>query len=152
MTAVWKRHPEDRFARLERCEEYRLVRLRAGVRLHIGGLGAEELFHAVDGERLSDVDILAATVVALAGIAFRVLVGELRPLRLQYRGARVVLRCDQLEMLFLAKILRRDRLGEFRVDLSEGLRTGEHDRRRGQKVAVYHLHSLRRRRCCSAST
>ena len=55
----------------------RLVGLRAGVRLHVGVFGAEQLLGAVDGELLGDVDVLAAAVVALAGIAFGVLVGEL---------------------------------------------------------------------------
>ena len=52
------------------------VRLRAGVRLDVGVLGAEELLRALDRERLGDVDELAAAVVALARIALGVLVGE----------------------------------------------------------------------------
>ena len=42
------------------------VGLRAGVRLDVGVLGAEELLGAVDRELLDDVDVLAAAVVAPA--------------------------------------------------------------------------------------
>jgi len=38
---------------------------------------AEQLLRALDGDRLGDVDVLAAAVVALAGIGLGVLVGEL---------------------------------------------------------------------------
>ena len=66
MPAVRQVHAEERVARLEEREEHRGVRLRAGVRLHVGVLGAEELLRAVDGELLDLVDELAAAVVALA--------------------------------------------------------------------------------------
>ena len=70
--------PEDRVAGLQRGEEHGLVGLRAGVRLHVGGLGVEQLLGALDRDLLDDVDELAAAVVALARIALGVLVGELR--------------------------------------------------------------------------
>ena len=54
----------------------RLVGLAARVRLHVGEAAVEQLLGAVDGELLGHVDVLAAAVVALAGIAFRILVGE----------------------------------------------------------------------------
>ena len=63
---------------LSKAEEHGLVGLRAGVGLHVGVLGAEQLLDAVDRELLDDVDVLAAAVVALAGVALGVLVGELR--------------------------------------------------------------------------
>ena len=52
------------------------VGLRAGVRLDVGVVGAEEAFGAVAGEGFDDVGVLAATVVALSGVAFGVFVGE----------------------------------------------------------------------------
>ena len=78
VAAVRQAHAEDRVAGLQRREEHRLVGLRARMRLHVGVVGAEELLRAVDRELLGDVDELAAAVVALAGVAFGVLVGELR--------------------------------------------------------------------------
>ena len=58
------------------------VRLHVGagarVGLDIGVFDAEQLLGAVDGELLGDVDELAAAVVAAAGVALGVLVGERR--------------------------------------------------------------------------
>ena len=94
----WARFmPEDGVARLQQREVDGHVGLRAGVRLHVGVLGAEELLGAVDGQRLGDVDELAAAVVALAGVALGVLVGQHRAGRLQHGLADEVLRGDQLE-------------------------------------------------------
>jgi hypothetical protein len=69
-------HAHERVAGLEEGEERRLVRLRAGMRLHIGKAAAEELLGAVDGQLLGDIDELAAAVIAPAGIALGVFVGE----------------------------------------------------------------------------
>ena len=77
VAAFGQAHAHDRVARLQQGEEHRLVGLRARVGLHVGVLGAEQLLHAVDRQLLDDVDVLAAAVVALAGVALGVLVGEL---------------------------------------------------------------------------
>ena len=76
VTAVVKTHAENRIPGLHQREIRRRVRLRAGMRLHVRIVGAEEFPGALDGECFGDVDKLATTVVALAGIAFRVLVGK----------------------------------------------------------------------------
>ena len=52
------------------------VRLRAGVRLDVRVLGAEQRLGTVDRELLGDVDVLAAAVVAGARVALGVLVRE----------------------------------------------------------------------------
>ena len=49
------------------------------VGLHVGVLGAEELLGAVAGQVLDHVDILAAAVVAPAGIAFGILLVSTLP-------------------------------------------------------------------------
>ena len=82
---------------LQRGQQHRHVGLRAGVRLHVGVFGAEERLGALDGQRLDHVDVLAAAVVALARIAFGVLVGEHRAGRFEHRRADEVLGGDQLE-------------------------------------------------------
>ncbi len=79
-----------------------LVRLRAGMRLHVGEAAVEQLLGALDGELLGDVDELAAAVIAPAGIALGVFVGEHRALGLQHRAGDDVLRRDQLDLLALA--------------------------------------------------
>ena len=97
-----ERHAQDRVAGLQHRGVHRLVRLRAGMRLHVRPRRAEQLLRALDGERLGHVDVLAAAVVALAGIALGVLVGELAALRDQHLAADVVLGGDQLDVVFLA--------------------------------------------------
>src|SRR5258705_442341 len=52
------------------------VRGRARMRLHVGVLRAEEFLGAIEGELLDFVRVFAAAVIALAGIAFCVFVGE----------------------------------------------------------------------------
>jgi hypothetical protein len=80
VAAFGQAHAHDGVAGLQEGQEHGLVGLRAGVRLHVGGFGAEQLLDAVDGQLLGDVDVLAAAVVALAGVALGVLVGQLRAL------------------------------------------------------------------------
>ena len=65
---------------------------RAGVRLDVGVVDAEERLRAVDGERLDLVDVLLALVVALARVPLGVLVREHGAGRLEHRGRDVVLR------------------------------------------------------------
>jgi len=126
MATVREAHPEHRVAGLQRREEHRLVGLRTGMWLHVGGVAAEDLLGAVDRDLLDDVDVLAAAVVALAGIAFGVLVGELRALGGHHRGARVVLRGDELEVIFLPLVFPRDRAEDLGVGFLEGRRAAEH--------------------------
>ena len=81
VAAVVERHAHDRVAGLEHRHVGGVVGLGAGVRLDVGVLGAEQLLGAVDRELLGDVDLLAAAVVAAAGVALGVLVGEHRARR-----------------------------------------------------------------------
>ncbi len=61
------------------------------MRLDVGVIGTEQLLGAFDGQGFDFVDVLAATVVALARIAFGVLVGQAAALGLHYALAGVVL-------------------------------------------------------------
>ena len=115
VAAVREVHAEHGVARLQQREVDRHVRLRARVRLHVGVLGAEQLLRARDRQRLGDVDELAAAVVALARIAFGVLVGQHRAGRLQHRLADEVLRGDQLEAGVLAVLFVLDGVGDLRI-------------------------------------
>src|SRR5688572_25407600 len=73
------------------------------MRLHVGVVGLEQRFGALDGERLDDVDELAAAVVTAARIALRVFVGQDRAGGFENRVADEVFRRDQLEALGLAR-------------------------------------------------
>ena len=64
-------HAEERVAGLQEGEEHRGVGRRAGVRLHVRVVGAEQLLRAVDRELLDLVHDLAAAVVPLARAAPR---------------------------------------------------------------------------------
>ncbi len=95
------------------------VGLRAGVRLHVGVFGPKDLLGAVARQVLHHVGELASAVVALAGIALGVLVGEDGAGRLQHRAADKVLRGDHLQPLVLAHDLMLDLAGNFRVGRSK---------------------------------
>ncbi len=115
---------------------------RAGVRLHVGEAAAEQLLRALDGEVLGDVDELAAAVVALAGIAFGVLVGQHRALRLQHGAGDDVLGGDQLDLVALATILRGRWRGRSRDRCRRGPRGRKYPPSR-QRLGRGHLNSLR---------
>ncbi len=115
VAAGGERHAQQRFARLHQREIDGAVGLRAGVRLHIGEFAAEQLLRPLDGERLGDVDELAAAVVAPAGIAFGILVGHHRALRLEHRPRDDVFRGDQLDVILLPPQFLADGGGDVRV-------------------------------------
>ena len=98
VAAMREVHAENRVARLQYRGIGSLVRLRTGMRLHVGVLGAEELFRAIASEILDDVDELATAVVALAGIAFGVLVRENAAGRFQNGFGGEVLARDQFQV------------------------------------------------------
>ena len=108
---------EDDVARIEHGEINRRVGLRPGVRLHVDVLGAEKLFRAVAGEVFSDIDELAAAVVALAGVALGILIGQHAAHALHDGGAGVVLAGDHFQAVALALDLAGDGRPDFRVVL-----------------------------------
>ncbi len=115
VAAVREVQPEDGVAVLEQREVHGRVGLRPAVRLDVRVLGAEQRLGAVDRELLGDVDELAAAVVAAAGVALGVLVGQDGALRLQHRDRREVLRRDHLQRGLLAPQLGADGLGDLGV-------------------------------------
>jgi hypothetical protein len=106
-------------ARLQQREEHRLVRLRAGMRLHIGERAIEQPAGAFDRQRLGDVDIFAAAVVAPARITFGIFVGQDGALRLQDRPRHNILGRDQLDLFLLAGQLMADGRENLRVTLGQ---------------------------------
>ncbi len=102
-------------ARIEQGIEHRLVGIGAGMGLDVGKGGAEQLLGPLDGQSLGDVDIFAAAVIALAGIAFSILVGQDGPLRLQHRLGDDVLRRNQLDLVALAVQFVFYRVEDFRI-------------------------------------
>ena len=115
VTAMGQAHAQHHIARFTEGHVDGGVGLGAGVGLDIGEVGAEQGLGAVDGQLLGDIDVLATAVITLAGIALGVLVGEHRTLGLHHPGAGVVLRGDELDVLFLAAFLVLDRRPELVV-------------------------------------
>ena len=110
VAAVREVHAEHGVAGLQQRQVDAHVGLRAGVRLHVDVIGAEQLLGARDRQRLRDVHEFAAAVIALAGIALGVLVRHHRAGGFEHRGADEVFRRDQLEPFFLPpRFVRRSR-------------------------------------------
>ena len=116
VAAVREVHAEDGVAGLERGHVNGDVGLRAGVRLHVGVLGAEERLGAIDGELFGFVRDFAAAVIALAWIAFRIFVGEDRTHRFENGFRDEIFRRDEFEAGSLALGLFAQQLSDLRVN------------------------------------
>ncbi len=121
VAAVREVHAEHGVARLQQREIHAHVGLRAGVRLHVDVIGAEQRLRARDRQRLGDVHEFAAAVIALAGIALGVLVRHHRAGGLEHRRADEVFRRDQLQAVGLPRRFVGDGGGDFRIGLREGV-------------------------------
>ena len=76
MPTVRQVKPQNRVTRLQHGHVHRHVRLRTRVRLYVRMVAAEQLLDPFAREVLGLVDILAATVVAAAGVPLGVLIGH----------------------------------------------------------------------------
>jgi hypothetical protein len=124
-------------ARLQKREEHSLIRLGAGVRLHIGERAVEQPLGAVDGEFFDHIDIFAAAVIAPSRIALGIFVGENRSLRLQDRLRDDVFGGDQLDLVLLALEFVGDGVGNLGVGLGQPA---------GEKGRILRSHRVRYRR------
>ena len=91
VSAMRQVHAEHRVSRLHGGEVDRHVGLRARVRLHVGVLGAEQLFRSRDRQRLGHVHELASAVIATPRVSLGVLVRHHRTRRFEDRAAHEVL-------------------------------------------------------------
>ena len=114
-------HAQDGVARLQQRLVHPLVGLAARVGLHVGEFAVEQLFRALDGQVLGNIDELAAAIVTPTGIALGVLVGQNRALRLQHCGRDDVFGCDQFDLISLAAQLRFDGARDLGVAFGQGL-------------------------------
>src|ERR1700722_4742318 len=119
MSAVRKIHSQDGVAWTNHRRVRGLIRLRAGMGLNIGILGAKELLCAIAGEVLDDVGVFAASVITLAGIAFGVLIREDAAGGFENCLRGEVFAGDQFESRMLALGFVADCLVNFGVGLSE---------------------------------
>ena len=119
MAAVVEAHAKHDIARLDGCEIRRQVGIGARMGLHIGELCAEQFLRAIACEILDDVDFLAAAVITLARIAFRVFIGKHAAHSLHDGRAGEILRRDKLDGIALAIELFGNCLGHLRVLFGE---------------------------------
>ena len=127
VAAVGEVHAQHPVADIEDRDVRRHVCLRAGVGLDVDVLRAgEQRERPLLGESLDLVDELAATVVALAGQALGVLVGQPRALRFEDRREGVVLAGDELDLPALTLALADHGRPKVGIDLGDGM-----PRRRG---------------------
>ena len=120
VAAVRKIEAENGVAGLQHRRVGRGVGLRAGVRLHVDVLAAEELPGAVARQVLHDVGVLAAAVVAAPRVALGIFIGEDRAGRLQHCFGDEVFAGDHLQPLVLAESFLVNGGGHFGVGLGKG--------------------------------
>ena len=113
---------QDGVSGLQHRRVGRRVGLRAGVRLHVGVLGAEDLFGAVAGQVLHHVGILASAVVAAARVALSIFIGKDGAGRLKHRLGNKVFAGNHLQPLMLAQGFVVKSGGDFRISLGKGKR------------------------------
>ena len=119
MSAVREVHAEDPVARLQQRRIHGHIRLRAGVRLDVCVVRAEQPRHTLDRQTLDLIDVLAAAVVARAGIALGVFVRQVAANSLHDGLTREILGRDQLQMVALALQLARHGSIQLRVCLHQ---------------------------------
>ena len=124
VAAVVEVEAHDGVAGHESGHEDGLVGLAAGVGLDVDVVAVEEFLGAIAGEVFDDVDELAAAVVAAAGVAFGVFVGEGRGGGGHDGGGDVVFAGDEFEGGFLAAGFVGDGLPECGVGLGVGVLGG----------------------------
>ena len=115
MAALGQAHAEHRVAQLDERLVRAQVRVRAAMGLHVGEVRAEQLAGALAREVLHEVDLLAAAVVALAGVPFGVLVGEHTAHGLHDGAGGEVLRRDELHTPPLAGEFLAQAVGHLRI-------------------------------------
>ncbi len=115
-----ERHAKDGVAGLDQRLEDALVGLGTGVRLDVSEGAVEKLLRPVNCQVLGHVDELAAAVVALARVAFGILVGHHRALRLHHGAGDDVFAGDQFDLMALAAEFLSDGAVEFGVAGGQG--------------------------------
>ena len=97
-----------------------VIRLGTGVGLHVGVLGAEKFLDPLNSQVFNNIDEFATAVVAAARVAFRIFIGQHRPLPLEYGARHEVLRGDHFQGVLLALTFQIECFGDLRVKLREG--------------------------------
>ena len=106
-------------ARLQHRRVSGLIRLRSRVRLHVGMLRAKKFLGPLARQILDHVGKLASAVIALAGIALRILVGEYGTGGFKHSLADKIFRSNQLQPFMLAANFVVDSVRNLRINFIE---------------------------------
>ncbi len=98
MPTVGKVHTQEGVSRFQDTQVNGHICLRPRVGLHVDVVSAENLLRPANGQRLSDINELASTVVASAGVPFRVFVRHDRSAGLKDRLTHKILGSDEFEL------------------------------------------------------
>ena len=115
MPAVRKIHAQNGVAGLHEGKVGGHVGLRTRVRLHVGVFAVKQLLGAVLSQGFGYVHIFATAVIALAGVAFCILVGKHAALSFTHCAGNKVFRSDELKLAHLAVGFKGDGSRQFRV-------------------------------------
>ncbi len=115
-------HAQDRIARFQDRKIGRHVGGAARVGLNVGVVRPEQGLGPFDGEFFRDIHLVAAAIVALAGIAFGVFIGHYRAHRVHDRGRAEILRRDQFQAIALPVRFRVERGSNLRVGFQQRFR------------------------------
>ena len=124
MAAALEVHTHHLFAGLHQGEVGRQVGGRSAVGLHVGVVRAEQGLRPAPGQLLDLIDELVALVVALAGIAFGVLVAKYGGHRLEHGRRGVVLGRDKPNKVYLAESLFNGQVVDIGVRVPQPLKIG----------------------------
>ena len=117
MAAVVEAHAKHGVARLEQGKKDGQIGVCAAVGLDVGMVGAKELAGALAGDALGDVNFLAAAVIASAGIALGILVGQAGAHGDHHSLADNVFRGDELDVALLTRQLGFNGGPDLRITL-----------------------------------
>ena len=124
VTALGQIHAHDGVTDVQQRKVDGQVGLCAGVRLNVGILRTEQLAGTVNGDLFDLIDVLAAAVIAVAGVPFRVLVRQHAAHGRHDGGGNDVLAGNQLNVLALAAQLTlhsRAQLGVVALHKADGV-------------------------------
>ena len=76
MSAVIQVHAHDRITRFQYGKLHCHIRLCSGMGLYIGIITAEQLLGTLDCQIFDDIHALTSAVISLAGITFRIFIGQ----------------------------------------------------------------------------
>ena len=122
--AVGQVEAQHDIARVEDGEVDGRIGLGPGVRLDVGVVGPEDFLGPIAGEVFDHVDEFAPAIVAAAGVAFGVFIGQHAAHALHDGGAGVVFAGDHFQAVALALDFAGDGCPDVRVVLFDRVHAG----------------------------